>query len=112
MDSGQPLGRLAAHGVGDGGARVAALGDIAAVSEAAHQLRPGSGDAADAPAGLGRLGGQAVAVQGQEFRSGCEGPAAGLCGLVVAGWREGQFPVKSWSMISAPVVMTGRSSRR
>jgi hypothetical protein len=36
----------------------------------------------------------------------CAGSAAAV-GLV-----RGQVPVKSWSMISAPVVMTGRSSRR
>ena len=35
MDAEQPLGRLAAHRVGDEGAHVAALGDIAGVAEAA-----------------------------------------------------------------------------
>ena len=59
----QPLGCLAAHRVGDGGALVAALGDVAGVAEATHQLRPGARDAAGVPADLGRLGGQAVAGQ-------------------------------------------------
>ena len=46
MDAEQPLGCLAAHRVGDGGAHVAALGDVAGVAEAVHQLRPGLRDAA------------------------------------------------------------------
>ena len=66
MDAKQAFGCLAAHRVGDGGAHVAALGHVAGVAEAAHQLGPGSGDAADVPAGLGRLGGQAVAGQGRQ----------------------------------------------
>ena len=48
------------------GAHVAALGDIAGVAEAAHQLRPGARDAAGVPADLGRLGGEAVAGQGRQ----------------------------------------------
>ena len=63
MDAEQPLGCLAAHRVGDGGALVAALGDVAGVAEAAHQLRPGARDAAGVPADLGRLGGEAVTGQ-------------------------------------------------
>ena len=55
MDPEQPLRRLAAHRVGDRGAHVATLGDVAGVAEAPHQLRPGLGDAADVPADLGRL---------------------------------------------------------
>ena len=66
MDAEQPLGRLAAHRVGDGGAHVAALGDIAGVAEAVHQLRPGLRDAADVPAELGGLAGEAVAGQGRQ----------------------------------------------
>ena len=46
MDADQPLGRLAAHRVGDGGAHVAALGDVAGVAEALHQLPPRLRDAA------------------------------------------------------------------
>jgi hypothetical protein len=41
-----PSGCLAAHRVGDGGADVAALRDVAGVAEAAHQLRPRLRDAA------------------------------------------------------------------
>ena len=44
VDAEQPFGRLAAHRVGDGGAHVAALGDVAGVAEAVHQLRPGLRD--------------------------------------------------------------------
>ena len=40
VDAEQPLGRLAAHRVGDAGAHVAPLGDVARVAEAVHQLRP------------------------------------------------------------------------
>ena len=42
VDAEQALGRLAGHRVGDGGPHVAALGDVAGVAEAAHQLRPGA----------------------------------------------------------------------
>ena len=68
MDAEQPLGCLAAHRVGDGGAHVAALGDVAGVAEAVHQLRPGLRDAADVPAELGRLAGEAVAGQGRQHQ--------------------------------------------
>ena len=64
MDAEQPLGCLAAHRVGDGGALVAALGDVAGVAEAAHQLRPGARDAAGVPAGLD-VGSRGEAVAGQ-----------------------------------------------
>ena len=50
VDAEQPLGRLAAHRVSDDGADVAALGDVARVAEALHQLCPGARDAARAPA--------------------------------------------------------------
>ena len=66
MDAEQPLRCLAAHRVGDGGAHVAALGDVPGVAEAAHQLRPGPRDAAGVPAELGRLAGEAVAGQGRQ----------------------------------------------
>ena len=66
VDAEQPLGCLAAHRVGDAGAHVAALGDVAGVAEAAHQLRPGPRDAAEVPAELGRLAGEAVAGQGRQ----------------------------------------------
>jgi hypothetical protein len=71
VDAGQPVGRLAAHRVGDGGAHVAALGDVAGVAETAHQLRAGAGDPADVPADLGRLGGEAVAGQGRQHEVEC-----------------------------------------
>ena len=66
MDPDQPLGRLAAHRVGDGGADVAALGDVAGVAKAAHQLCPRLSDAADVPAELRRLAGEAVAGEGRQ----------------------------------------------
>ena len=62
-----PSGACAPHRVGDGGAHVAALGDITGVAEAVHQLRPGLRDAADVPAELGRLAGEAVAGQGRQY---------------------------------------------
>ncbi len=55
MDPDQPGGRLARHRVGDGRALVAALGHVAGVAEAGHQLRPGLRDAVAGPAELGRL---------------------------------------------------------
>ena len=64
----QPVGSLAAHRVGDGGAHVAALGDVARVAEAVHQLRPRACDAAGLPAELGRLAREAVAGQGRQHQ--------------------------------------------
>ena len=61
MDAEQPLGRLAGHRVSDDGSPVAALGDIAGVAEAAHQLRPGLPNASRVPADLGRLTREPVA---------------------------------------------------
>ena len=61
MDAEQALGSLAGHRVGDDGSPVAALGDIAGVADAAHQLRPGSPNASRVPADLGRLTREAVA---------------------------------------------------
>ena len=68
VDAGQPLGRLAAHHVGDDGAQVAPLGHVAGIAEPAHQLRPGPGGAADVPADLRRLGGEAVSGQGRQHQ--------------------------------------------
>ena len=65
MDAGQPLRRLAAHGVGNGGALVAALGHVTVVAEAAHQLRPRLCHAAGVPADLGWLGGKTVPGDGR-----------------------------------------------
>ena len=68
MDADQPLGRLAAHRVGDGGAHVAALGDVAGVAESGHQLPPRLRDAAGVPAELGRLGREAVSGDGRQHQ--------------------------------------------
>ena len=68
MDAQQPLRCLAAHCVGDGGAHVATLGDVAGIAEAAHQLRPRRRDAADVPAELRRLCREAVAGQGRQHQ--------------------------------------------
>ena len=54
VDAKQPRRCLAAHLVADVGAQVAALGDVAGVAQAAHQLGPRPRDAAGVPAGLGR----------------------------------------------------------
>ena len=61
----RPVRRLAAHRIGDARTLIAALGDVARVAEAVHQLRPGLPDAAGVPAGLGGLLGEAVAGQGR-----------------------------------------------
>ena len=66
VDAEQACGRLARHRAGDGRAPVAALGDVARVSEALHQLRPGARDAVGVPAGAGRLAGEAVARHGRD----------------------------------------------
>ena len=71
VDAEQPLGRLAPHRVRDVGAHVAALGDVARVAEALHQLRPRAGDAAGLPAELGRLAREAVARQGRQHQMEC-----------------------------------------
>ena len=68
MNAEQPVRCLAAHRVGDAGALVAALGDVAGVAEAAHQLRPRLRDAAGIPADLGGLAGEAVAGQGRQHQ--------------------------------------------
>jgi hypothetical protein len=61
VDAEQALGSLAGHRVGDDGAPVAALGEVAGVADAAHQLRPGLPNASRVPAELGRLTREAVA---------------------------------------------------
>ena len=66
MDAYQPLGCLPSHRVGDEGAHVATLGDVAGVSEAVHQFCPGLRGAAGVPAELGGLAGEAVAGQGRQ----------------------------------------------
>ena len=61
VDAEQSCRCLARHRAGDRGAPVAALGDIAGVAQALHQLRPGAGDAIRIPAPVLRLSGEAVA---------------------------------------------------
>jgi hypothetical protein len=86
VDAEQPFGSLAAHGVGDGGALVAALGHVSGIAQAAYQLRPGPPDAGGVPADLGRLGGEAVAGQGREDQ------IEGVLGLPAVGRRVGERP--------------------
>ncbi len=77
VDADQPLGCLAGHRVGDAGAHVAALGHVARVAEAAHQLGPGSCGPVQVPADLGRLAREAVPGQGgQDEVEGILGAAA------------------------------------
>ena len=64
MDADEPLWRQTAHRIGDRRADVAALGHVARVAEAVHQLRPGLCHAAGPPAELGRLGGKPVPGHG------------------------------------------------
>src|SRR6516225_12006794 len=61
VDADQPVECQAAHRVGDLGAYVAPLRDVAGVTQAPHQLRPRLSDADGAPAELGRLVGEPVA---------------------------------------------------
>ncbi len=82
MDADQALRCQAAHRVGDGGADVATLGDIAGVTEAVHQLRPGRRDAARAPADLGRLSGEAVAGNGWQHEVERVFGTSAVCGRV------------------------------
>ena len=63
VDAGQPIGGQTCHRVGDAGALVAALGDVAGVAEAAHELSPGLCRAVLIPADLLRLVGEAEAGQ-------------------------------------------------
>ena len=71
MDAEQPLGCLAAHHIGNDGAQVAALGDVAGIAEAVHQLSPRARGAAEVPAELGRLAREAVAGQGRQHQVEC-----------------------------------------
>ena len=82
VDAEQPLGRLAAHRVGDVGAHVAALGDVARVAEAVHELRPRACDAVGVPAELGRLAREAVARQGRQHQVECVLGGAAVSGRV------------------------------
>ncbi len=103
MDADQPLGRQAAHRVGDRRADVTALGDVAGVAEALHQLRPGLRDAAGPPAELGRLGRESVPGDGRQHevervlgvvRRGCR-----VSGSIVSSSSITE-PGQPWVMIS------------
>ena len=61
-----PSGACRPHRVGDRGAYVAALSDVAGVAEAGHQLRPHLREAAGVPTELGGLAGEAVPGQGRQ----------------------------------------------
>ena len=61
MDAEQSGRRLTRHRAGNGGAPVAALGDVAGVPEALHQLSPGASDAVGTPAPVLRTAREAVA---------------------------------------------------
>ena len=63
VDAEQPVGRLAAHEIGDECAHVTTLGDKAGVAKPVHELRPGLGNAARVPASLSGLAGETVAGQ-------------------------------------------------
>ena len=82
MVADQTLDRLAAHQVRDEGTHVAALGDVAGVAEAVHQLRPRACGAAGVPAELGRLAGEAVAGQGRQHQVECVLGGAAVRGRV------------------------------
>ena len=68
MNAEQPIRGQASHRVGDAGADIAALGDVAGVAEPVHQLRPGPRDAAGVPADLRRCCREAVAGQGRQHQ--------------------------------------------
>ena len=77
MVAGQTLDRLATHQVRYEGTHVAALGDVAGVAEAVHQLRPRTSGAGGVPTELGRLTGEPVAGQrGQHQVEGVPGAPA------------------------------------
>ena len=63
VDAEQPFGRLAGHRGRDRGAPVAALRDVAGISQSFHQHRPRAGDAVGTPAGGGGLARKPVARQ-------------------------------------------------
>jgi len=60
VDTDEPIGSLPAHRVGDDGAYVAALGDVAGVAQAGHELGPRLGEAGGVPTELGWRGREAV----------------------------------------------------
>ena len=84
MVADQALDRLATHQVRNEGTHVAALGDVAGVAEAVHQLRPRACGAAGVPAELGRLARETVARQGRQHQVEC------IAGGATVGSRVGQ----------------------
>ncbi len=84
MVAGQARDGLAAHQVGDEGADVAALCDVARVAETGHQLRPRARSAAGIPTELGRLAREAVAGEGRQHQ------VERVLGLAAVGGRVGQ----------------------
>ena len=84
MDADQPVGCLASHRVGDAGADVASLGDVAVVAETAHQLGPGPCGPAKVPADLDRLAREAVPGQGGQHE------VEGILGAAAVRGRVGQ----------------------
>ena len=79
MDSDQFRKRLHAHVVDDERAPVAALGDVARVSEALHQRVPRVRHALDAPAGASRLAGKPVARHRRDHDVESVGRAPAMC---------------------------------
>ena len=64
MDPDDVLRMQPGEGEGDQCAKVAALCGVAVVAQAAHQLRPGAGDADEVPAGLPGGTGEPVSGEG------------------------------------------------
>ena len=113
MDAGQPFGCLAAHRVGDGGAHVAALSDVAAVAEPVHQLGPGAARCgrASQPSSR-RLAGEAVAGNGRQHevervlaRPPC---AVGSVSGPTASSSSMTEPGQPWVMISGNAFVVSR----
>ena len=84
VDAEQFRRRLHADHVGDDRAPVAALRGELLVAEAPHQRDPGAGDALGAPAGRGRLAGEAVAGHRRDHQM------EGVRGAAAMGGRVGQ----------------------
>ena len=82
MVAGQTLDPLATHQVRDQGTDVAALGDVAVIAEAAHELRPCASGAGGVPTELGRLTGEPVAGQRRQHQVECVRGVATVRGRV------------------------------
>ena len=87
VDADDVLGVHHAEQAGHAGAGVGALGGITGVAEAAHQLRPGRGDAEQvAPAGAGHRSGEPVAGQRRDDH------VEGVGRVAAVGAGVGQWP--------------------